>query len=118
MRLKIGTTLENNTVKLDCSSGNAGFGTEKFQYKIDSNKADEFVHLYNTASQKLEKATLITTITGAILGVLPSIKSQKSKVIKAAGGTLSGAGIGFLTATLISYNIKNNLMNKYNVLKY
>ncbi len=93
-------------------------------YIIKKDKADEFIRKYNSQEQKLSKLSVLLTIaTSALAGVISikqckSIYKSKLKLFKPLMYIGAGMLIGVLISSVISSKLKNNLMDKYDVIKY
>lgn len=92
-------------------------------YIIKKDKADEFIKKYNSQDRNLSKfSVLLTMITSATAGIfsIKQIHPYKSKfnifkpLLYISGGIITG----LLASSIISSKIKNNLMDKYDVIKY
>lgn len=78
---------------------------------INKEYADEFVKEYNSRNSDLNKLACTLVAIGALAGYR-CCSTMVSKLIR---GIPLGAGTGFLTASGISYNANNKLMDKYGV---
>mgnify|MGYP006886762522 FL=1 len=92
-------------------------------YIIKKDKADEFIKKYNSQDRNLSKfSVLLTMITSATAGIL-SIKQihlykSKLNIFKPLLYISGGIITGLLASSIISSKLKNNLMDKYDVIKY
>ncbi len=118
MKLQIGPNLENGRVRLDYKSS-PNKPSRVPSYTIAENKADEFVSKYNFQVDDLHKLTTACTVGGGLGGWLVAIKKAASGSKSQFFATVLGLPIGILAGTLvsaiISYEKKNNLMDKYGV---
>lgn len=93
-------------------------------YIIKKDKADEFIKKYNSQDRNLSKfSVLLTMITSATAGIfsIKQIHPYKSKFnifIKPLLYISVGIITGLLASSIISSKLKNNLMDKYDVIKY
>lgn len=115
MELTIGQNLSNNKVKLEYTQ--KGKITPYMPtYKINTEKADEFVKKYNSQTSNLNKLTAGLIIIGSFLGYKSA--PTENKIVKFILGAPIGFVIGSISGTLLSLEHKNKLMSKYNVEKY
>lgn len=121
MKLQIGPNLENGRVRLDYKSSPEKPSNAP-SYTIPKENADEFINQYNLQSKKLHKLTTACTIAGGISGWAISIKNTAEKNKRHLFATIFGIPAGLLTGALvssiISYEKKDSLMDKYNVKIY
>lgn len=118
MKLIIGPNLIDNKVRLDFKASPEN-PKRIPSYTIQEDKADEFVKEYNTQAETLKKdAKIYTGIGGVLGGILALISSTKHKIFHSTLGLLIGITAGGLLSAIVSYEKKNNLMDKYNVEKY
>ncbi len=121
MKLQIVQNLEDGRVRLDYKSSPKKPANAP-SYSIAEDKADEFVSKYNEQADNLHKITTACTIAGGVGGWLIALhkiaaKSQHS-LVSAIFGIPLGIIAGSITSAIISYEKKNNLMDKYNVRTY
>lgn len=93
-------------------------------YIIKKDKADEFVKKYNSQEQKLSKLSILLIMATSVLAGGISITQGKSiyksklnlfkPIMYISAGLLTGGVI----SSVISSKLKNNLMDKYDVIKY
>jgi hypothetical protein len=115
MKLQVGPSIDSNMVRLDFRKS-PDKPENSPSYKIEKNKADEFVKKYNNQESKLVRYTNLAVALWAVIGWGISIykRSLKMALLWVPAGILAGLGIG----AAISNNKKNDLMNKYNVREY
>jgi hypothetical protein len=115
MKLQIGPSIDNNMVRLDFRKG-PDKPDNSPSYKIEKNKADEFVKKYNNQENKLVKYTNFAVALWTIAGLGYSLfkRSLKVALLWVPAGIIAGLGIG----ATISARKKNNLMDKYDVREY
>ena len=115
MKLQVGQNIDSNTVRLDFRKS-PDRPENSPSYKIEKNKADEFVKKYNNQEKKLSKYTNIGIALWAVGGWAMSIykHSLKMALLWVPAGIVAGLGIG----AIISSHKKNNLMDKYDVREY
>ncbi len=117
MKLQIGPNLENGRVRLDYKSS-PNKPSRVPSYTIAENKADEFVSKYNFQADDLHKLTTACILGGGLSGGILAVKNLprgKSQLLATVLGVPTGLLSGALTSAIISYEKKNNLMNKYGV---
>ena len=117
MKLQIGPNLENGRVRLDYKSS-PNKPSRVPSYTIAENKADEFVSKYNFQADDLHKLTTACTVGGGLGGGILAVKNLprgKSQLLAMVLGVPTGLLSGTLTSAIISYEKKNNLMDKYGV---
>jgi len=118
MKLVISQSLDNNKVRLDFKNGPSK-PAKLPSYEIENSKADEFVREYNAQCEKLQ--TLANTLigTGTLAGTFAGVKIYKSASSNKLVKGFSSAGLGLITGALASAitssNMKNQLMDKYDV---
>lgn len=121
MKLKIGPNIDENRVRLDFkSSPDRPKNTPS--YIIHSDKADEFVKKYNKQDKELKAATFVAALSCGF-GAFLSAKEHKNLIAKnrflpAGIGVIAGGLVGVLISSVVSYKMKNDLMDKYKVLPY
>ena len=112
MRLQIGPNIDNGRVRLDFRKS-----PDRPQYtpsyEIEQSKADEFVKKYNSQEKKLFNMTMFFVAIFSLFGWLTSVgkRSILWGILGVPGGVVAGLGLG----AMISSQMKNNLMDKYNV---
>lgn len=121
MKLKIGPNIDENRVRLDFKS-TPDKPKNTPSYIILSDKADEFVKKYNKQDKKLKAATFIAAFSCGF-GAFLTAKEHKNLVAKnkffpAGIGVIVGGFVGALISSVVSYKMKNDLMDKYKVLPY
>ncbi len=121
MKLKIGPNIDENRVRLDFKS-TPDKPKNTPSYIILSDKADEFVKKYNKQDKKLKAVTFIAAFSCGF-GAFLTAKEHKNLVAKnkffpAGIGVIVGGLVGALISSVVSYKMKNDLMDKYKVLPY
>jgi len=92
-------------------------------YVIKKDKADEFIKKYNSQEETLFKfSVLLSGITSLIGGIIPlkrkNLYKSKLNVFSSMSYAFGGLVMGVFTSSLISSKLKNDLMDKYDVIKY
>lgn len=92
-------------------------------YVIKKDKADEFIKKYNSQEEILFKfSVLLSGITSLVGGIIPLKRKNpyKSKlnVFRSMSYAFGGLVMGVFASSLISSKLKNDLMDKYDVIKY
>lgn len=121
MKLMIGPNINNNKVRLDFRNS-PDKPNNVPSYEIDNTKADEFVRQYNSQSDKLHKMTnTIMGISGIIGGIGAAkivLGMGKNKLLKCIASVVASLSLGAIISTVISSNMKNKLMDEYDVHKH
>lgn len=120
MKLIIGPNIDEKNVRLDFKASPSK--PENIpSYTIKGNKADEFVKEYNAQSERLKTTTKVCVATGGVVGWLAALEAlankTHNKMISAIGFPI-GMIAGGIVSSIISYEQKNKLMDKYQVKKY
>lgn len=115
MKLQVGPSIDNNMVRLDFRKG-PDKPENSPSYKIEKNKADEFVKKYNNQENKLVKYTNFGVALWAVAGWGYSLykRSLKTALLWVPAGIIAGLGVG----AAVSVHKKNDLMNRYDVREY
>lgn len=120
MKLIIGPNIDEKNVRLDFKASPSK--PENIpSYTIKGNKADKFVKEYNAQSERLKTTTKVCVATGGVVGWLAALETlankTHNKMISAIGFPI-GMIAGGIVSSIISYEQKNKLMDKYHVEKY
>ena len=113
MKLKIGPNIDDNRVRLDYKSS-PDKPHNSPSYVINSKKSDEFVKKYNNQDEKLKVITLLCSI----LSATGAFHCTRQKSLPPIIVVPIGALLGLFMSSAISYKMKNNLMDKYDVSPY
>lgn len=93
-------------------------------YIVKKDKADEFIKKYNSQDKKLSTFSVIISVITSALGTIFSVKQgrnmykSKLNIFKPLIPISAGLLTGVLASSIISSKLKNNLMDKYDVIKY
>ena len=121
MKLKIGPNIDENRVRLDFKS-TPDKPKNTPSYIINSDKADEFVKKYNKQAEELKVVTFIAALSCGWETFFRAKKNKnlvaKSKFFPVGIGVIVGGLVGALISSVVSYKMKNDLMDKYKVLPY
>lgn len=120
MKLIIGPNIDEKNVRLDFKASPSK--PENIpSYTIKGDKADEFVKEYNAQSERLKTTAKVCIASGGVVGWLIALETltrkTHNKIISSIGIPV-GMIVGGIVSSIISYEQKNKLMDKYHVEKY